>query len=222
MSKFDIENLKNTWQNQQVKPKYNTHEILQMLNKKSRNYVKYIYWVSLVEFILFFAITLFYVFKGNENEPFYQLMATLGIEKNSNIEANFENLHFLLEIVSIIIGAFFVIRFYLQMKKVHCEDNLKKFISKIIAFRKTVRAFIIANIVVIACYFVLVIIGIRYLINEQNIELSSSVKTGLLIAVIVAILVSGIMIWLYYKIIYGILLNRLNTTLKQLQDIEKQ
>ena len=40
MPDFDLDNLKKTWQEQKVQPKYDNTEIIQMLNKKSRNYVR--------------------------------------------------------------------------------------------------------------------------------------------------------------------------------------
>ena len=46
MPNFDLDNLKSTWQKQLVENKYNDNEILKMLNKKSRNYMKYIFWIS--------------------------------------------------------------------------------------------------------------------------------------------------------------------------------
>lgn len=55
MPEFDLDNFKKTWQEQPVQEKYDNTEILQMLNKKSRNYVKYIFWISVVE-LLFFPV----------------------------------------------------------------------------------------------------------------------------------------------------------------------
>jgi hypothetical protein len=47
---FDIDDLKKSWQEQKVTEVYETSEIEAMLNKKSRNYVKYIFWISLLNF----------------------------------------------------------------------------------------------------------------------------------------------------------------------------
>ncbi len=58
MADFDIDNFKKDWQAQDKKRLYNSSEILEILNHKSKNYVKYIFWISLAEFILFSGITL--------------------------------------------------------------------------------------------------------------------------------------------------------------------
>ena len=50
---FDIDALKKTWKDQVISDGYNQDEIEVMLNKKSRNYVKYILWISIAEFIVF-------------------------------------------------------------------------------------------------------------------------------------------------------------------------
>ena len=47
MAEFDIDQLKKTWQEQDKEQLYNKNEILEMLNQKSRNYVKYILWISI-------------------------------------------------------------------------------------------------------------------------------------------------------------------------------
>ena len=64
MPEFDLDSFKETWQQQPVQPKYDTSEIESMLNKSSRNYVKYILWISLVEFILILGANLYYTFLG--------------------------------------------------------------------------------------------------------------------------------------------------------------
>jgi len=51
MPDFDLDNLKKTWQEQEVRPKYDGAQIEAMLNKSSRNYVKYILWI-----IIFFGV----------------------------------------------------------------------------------------------------------------------------------------------------------------------
>jgi hypothetical protein len=52
---------------------YNTSEIEGMLNKKSTNYVKYIFWISLAEF-LFFAIVGIYIFSTQRSNSFTNIL----------------------------------------------------------------------------------------------------------------------------------------------------
>jgi hypothetical protein len=72
MPEFDLDSFKKTWQEQPVQEKYDNNEILQMLNKKSRNYVKYIFWISVFEFLFFTLIGLFYIIQ--ERNPTLSLI----------------------------------------------------------------------------------------------------------------------------------------------------
>jgi hypothetical protein len=47
---FNIDDLKKSWQEQTVTEVYGTSEIEAMLNKKSRNYVKYIFGLAWLSF----------------------------------------------------------------------------------------------------------------------------------------------------------------------------
>jgi hypothetical protein len=75
---FDIDDLKKSWQEQKVTEVYETSEIEAMLNKKSRNYVKYIFWISLVEFLFFALLSIYTIFSSNNNESFLNMMKKLG------------------------------------------------------------------------------------------------------------------------------------------------
>ena len=77
MPEFDLDSFKKTWQEQEVKEKYDNQEIIQMLNRKSRNNVRYILWISLLEFLMFLGITLYYVFLGNEEANLLNILKSL-------------------------------------------------------------------------------------------------------------------------------------------------
>lgn len=53
---FDIDQLKNAWQKQETGPKYQDSEILEILNKKSRNYVKFIFGLVLLNLHFFLSL----------------------------------------------------------------------------------------------------------------------------------------------------------------------
>ena len=79
MPEFDLDNFKETWQNQPVTPRYDSKEIESMLNKSSRNYVKYILWISLVEFALILGANLYYTYLGEDNTDLMSILGKLGI-----------------------------------------------------------------------------------------------------------------------------------------------
>lgn len=220
MPDFNIDHLKKTWQEQAIPTKYGNSDILEMLNKKSRNYVKYILWISLAEFLIFLGITLFYIFHGDDAQSFMNIMERLGAEKTPALEAGFAHLYFIMKIISLLITGFFVLKFYFNYKKINVEANLRKFILQIVRFKKTVNVFILCNILLLIVFMVILLIFIFVNLNQQQIHLDNATFTGFLVGVVATILVSILMIWVYYRVVYGIIMSRLNKNLNQLQEID--
>lgn len=222
MPEFDLDSFKKTWQEQPVQPKYDNNEILQMLNKKSRNYVKYIFWISVIEFIVFTAFGLFYIFQNKASNTFLTSLQKLGVEKNEQLEDILDNIYLIIKILTLFITGYFVIKFYQNYRKIKVEEDLKEFISRIIRFKKTVNAFILTNIlIVIIVTSALTIFGI-YAIQNQNTELANSSVVAFTISFIISTVLCVILIWAYYRLVYGILIKRLDKNLHQLKEIDSQ
>ncbi len=222
MPDFNIDDFKKTWQEQEVQPKYGNSEILDMLNRKSRNYVKYILWISVAEFLLFFAITIYYILNGDDGSSFVRIMERMGVQKTTDVEKNFEHLYFGLKMLSLLVTAFFVVLFYQNYRKINVEANLKKFILQIIRFRKTVNAFIFTNIFLLVAFMGVLTVFVFRTMSSQNIQLDHPNLIGFVTGIIVTLLLSIALIWLYYRVVYGIIVGRLSKNLKQLQEIEEE
>ena len=222
MPEFDLDSFKKSWQEQEVKEKYDNNEILKMLNKKSRSYVKYILWISLLEFVMFLSITLYYVFWGDEETGLLNILNTLGVEKTAELNAEYEHMYFAMKVLTLLITGFFVIRFYNKYRKINIEANLKALINKIISFKSTVKAFIISNIALLILYIVILTYFVFATLSSQNIHLNTSTLVGFCIGILITVLLSILLMWLYYKMVYGLLIKRLNKNLAQLQEIEKE
>jgi hypothetical protein len=222
MPEFDIDNLKKTWQEQPVQPKYDSTEILNMLNKKSRNYVKYIFWISVVEFLFFFAVGVFYMIKGESSDSLTSVLTRLGVTQSNEFDKRFEVYSLLLKIVGLVVTAFFAIKFYANYKKIHIEENLKSLITRIIGFKKTVNAFIFTNIVLFCVYTLILVFLIVQIITQQHVSLDSSKIIRFVAAIVVAVVLGVVILLLYYKIVYGIIISKLDKNLQQLKEIEKQ
>ncbi len=220
MPDFNIDDLKKTWQEQEVRPKYGNSDILEMLNHKSRNYVKYILWISVIEFLFFTGLSVFYIFKSEDTNSFISAMEKLGVQKTPELQQEFSHLYNLLKAVSFLITGFFVVKFYQNYRRINLEANLKKFILQIIVFRKTVNHFILANIVLLILFTGILTIFIFRTISAQNITLEQPTFIGFLTGIGIATLGSVGLIWLYYRIVYGIIMKKLGRNLSQLKDIE--
>lgn len=222
MPDFNIDNLKKNWQEQDVKPKYDNNEILKMLNRKSRNYVKYIFWISIFEFLLFLGITVYYLFDGGHPNSFINLLTRLGIKETPQIQAGYEHLDFFMKILSLFITAFFMIRFYINYKKINIEENLKQLIIRIINFKRTVNIFILTNLALLVVFTLTLAFFIFNTLSQQNIHLNDKTLTGFVFGFVITLMISIILAWLYYRIVYGIILKKLNKNLHQLKEVEEQ
>ena len=221
---FDIDSLKKSWQEQVISDGYNQDEIEVMLNKKSRNYVKYILWISIAEFIVFGLINFISVFSNDFHTDFTNILNKLQIRNQPDVEFSLDKIYNSMKILSLFITGIFVVVFYLNYKKIDVESNLKKFIIHIIKFKKTVNLFIFSNVLLLVLFIGSLISLLTITIRRQNIHVDNPTFWSLLIAVSLSLLISVMLILLYYKLAYGIILKRLSKNLKQLEkiDLEKE
>jgi len=222
MPEFDLDSFKKTWQEQPVQQKYDNNEILKMLNRKSRNYVKYIFWISVVEFLFFTVLGLFYIIQDKESNSFLSILERLGAKKTTELEGFLDSIYVVLKVLSLSITAYFVFKFYQNYKKIKIEENLKKFILRIIQFKKTVNAFILINILLLIAFTSVFTVFVFYILNTQHIEVNNSNLMIFIIGTIVSTALAVLLIWLYYKIVYGIIMRKLDKNLTQLRDIDSQ
>jgi hypothetical protein len=59
-------------------------------------------------------------------------------------------------------------------------------------------------------------------LDNQNIEMNNNTFWGVVIVLVLMTLVSIGLILLYYRVVYGIIMSRLDKNLKQLKAIEKE
>lgn len=222
MPEFDLDSFKKTWQEQPVQQKYDNNEILQMLNRKSRNYVKYIFWISVFEFLFFSVMGVFYLIQGEESNSFLKILEKLGAQKTPEVKHNFTIIYLILKVLSLLLTAYFVYKFYQNYRKIKIEENLKGFIIRIIKFKKTVNAFILISILLLIAFTSIFTAFIFYALNSQSIELNNSTLTGFIIAIVLGTGLSVLLIWLYYRVVYGIIMKKLDKNLQQLKEMDSQ
>ncbi|AYO57132.1 beta-carotene 15,15'-monooxygenase [Chryseobacterium sp. 6424] len=222
MPEFDLDDLKKTWQQQHVAPKYNSHDIEAMLNKSSRNYVKYILGISIIEFLVMLCMNIYYTFLGDDSKSFMTVLGKLGVHSTDELQASFSHLYFILKIISLLMTAFFVVRFYRNFRRIKIEANLKRLILQIMRFKKTVNLFILANILLLIIFTVVLTFFTFSVLSSQHVEMSHPTLIGFVIGLVLMTGLSVVLIWVYYRIVYGILLKRLGKNLAALQKIEAE
>ncbi|SDB45347.1 hypothetical protein SAMN03097699_1442 [Flavobacteriaceae bacterium MAR_2010_188] len=212
MDELDI--LKRDWQQkEQNYPKVSSSEIYKMLLKKSSSIVKWIFIISILEFVLW-TIVSFLLKDSKYNQKFEEYGA--------------DNIMIPLMVLGYIILLYFFYKFYTNYKKISAVDNSRKLMEKILNTRKTVRHYVAFNLVYMAVSFFLVL-GIQFnkddklmAVRDQaaaNGDLLLFYAKTIGISVIFLAFVIGLILGFYY-LIYGILLKRLNGNYDELKRMD--
>lgn len=192
-------------------------DIYKIIHKKSSSVVKWIFIVSIIELGLGFVSGLILSFTKYD-EKNVQLIKELGVYE-----------YYIATTVFLYIVIFyFIYKFYSMYRTIAVDDNTKKLISSIIKTRKVVKQYIAFNLTFFAVFFI--IFG-GYLFYEGYLEGAS--KNGItnpemplniaLISFFVLILITAVLtfaFWLIYKLIYGLLLKRLQSNYEELKKID--
>ena len=212
----ELELLKRQWHRQESDlPHISYEDIYKMILKKSSSIVKWIFYISIGEIILWSCLA----FLVSDSD--HKFIKDIGLG-NVMLVAN---------IVYYIIIITFIILFYGNYKKISATDSVKDLMRNILRTRKTVKYFIFFNIAGAA----VMILGINifYYFNQdlmfqlmiENQDVSPTLNKEKFISMFFIIqLVLGVLIigaiFLFYRLVYGILLRRLNKNYKELKNIE--
>ncbi len=212
MDELDL--LKKDWnKDDNTYPKLTYNEIYKMILKKSSSIVKWIFIISLLEFAFWIIIS--FLLKDNESmKRFDQL--------------NTDPIFVPLIVLGYIILAFFFYLFFRNYRKISTTDNAKILMENILKTRKTVRQYVAFNLI----YLVITSIAIIYIEIDQDQLIIDKIEaaaangevfkfyavfigiTILFLAITIAFLL------LFYWLIYGLLLKRLNRNYKELKRLE--
>jgi hypothetical protein len=196
-----LDKYKKTWSNQPEEAhKLSKVEIYKMAHSKSTSIVKWIFIIGLLEFLIIIP----FLFIESDAKHFEEM--------------NLLWLHKTIDIVSCAIVAFFVIKFYLNFRSISSLDNTKTLMDKIVKTRRTVRNYIFTGL----SFFAIAILVMAFLsINSEFTNETPLFKTGIIaIFIFIGAIFLGIF-WLFYQLLYGILLKKLNKNYKELAKLDE-
>ena len=212
----ELELLKKQWHRQEEDlPHLSYGDIYKMLLKKSSSIVKWIFFISIGEII------------------FWTALAFLMPESSQKFtdDIGLHNVLLVFNILYYVVFAIFIFLFYRNYLKISTTDSVRELMKNILRTRKTVKYYIIYNVVT-TC-IMLIGINIFYYFN-QDLMLEIMIKDNLISAstdkgqfltmffitqlVLAVLVIVGILI--FYRIIYGILLKRLHSNYQELKKIE--
>ena len=194
-----LENYKKAWDNQPKETStFSAVEIYKLAHSKSSSIVKWIFIIGLLEFVV--LNSLYFVIDIDTAYAEYKKMGL-------------ENFIFYSQIVAYAILFYFLVIFYLNYRRISATDATSTLMKKIIKTRKTVRNYVLFNL----SYMALVMIIVTVASINTNLETLTNKQIILIIiaTLIVTLLILGVL-WLFYQLLYGILLKKLNRNYKEL------
>ncbi|NPA08554.1 MAG: beta-carotene 15,15'-monooxygenase, partial [Chlorobi bacterium] len=81
---------------------------------------------------------------------------------------------------------------------------------------------ILINIALLITFTSIFTIFVFYILNTQNVEITNSTLIGFVAGIIISTVFTVIMVWLYYRVVYGIIIKKLDKNLTQLKEIDSQ
>ena len=208
----ELELLKKHWQKDGVEDRQLTSkQIYPMLLKKSSSIVKTLFYISIGELAFWILINTF---------PFF-----MSDTYRKNVETIYGDSIGLtiLSFLSYAVIVLFVFLLYKAYKSISVTDSAKKLIENILKTRKIIKYYVVYNLVIAS----LSMLSGFYYASKNDPGLVAKLDTlndtkllfvSLLFIVFTAIFV--LIIWLFYKLIYGILVKRLNRNYKELKKLE--
>ncbi|QLG46429.1 hypothetical protein [Costertonia aggregata] len=210
----ELELLKKDWQNKDEHlPKLTFDEIYKMIWKKSHSIVKWIFYISIIELVFWAAINI--IFTDAES---LEMMKALHLYK----------ITIALNIINYAVILFFIYKFYVNYKKISFTDSSRKLMKTILNVKKTVTQYVWFNIGIFVTYLIILMYGILMYGAEGEQILEAAHKAGnetmfwlifagITIAIVAFLLV---LVWVFYKLLYGLLLKQLRENYRKLKKME--
>ncbi|WP_179344885.1 hypothetical protein [Winogradskyella ursingii] len=209
MDELDI--LKKDWNSDKSSYReYTDSEIAPMLHKKSSSIVKTLFYISIAELFLWIIISAL---------PYF-----LSDDMRDRMEKSYENPLFItLTVIGFVVIFAFIYLLFKSYRSISTTDNTKKLMESILKTRKVIKYYVIYNL---AMVFVSIPLSLYFEFNE-NIEFHDQVaafnpKQMVVMAgiIVVMMVVFFVLLLLFYRLIYGVLLKRLNRNYKELKRLE--
>lgn len=200
----ELELLKKDWKKQEASlPKVTAQEIYPMLLKKSSSIVKWIFIISVIEFVFWILVST--LLKG----PNY---GELNIESGSL--KIFETI-FLIVHGSVLL--FFVAKFYMNFKTIESTDSASQLMQNILRTRKTVKHFILASLIL---FIIAAVVTTKFIIDLNTDTFNVADSAALIASLALSLTLLVLLLWLLYNKVYGLLLQRLTKNYKELEKME--
>ena len=201
----ELELLKKDWQKGVDNfPHVSREDIYKMSHSKSSSIVKWIYYISIIEFSVGLILILL----------------------NPKIDGQVEFPQWIeyISLATFPVLAWFIFQFYKNYRSITANDSVRKLMKSIIKTRRTVKHYVLFNLVVAGIFSCIgLYLGFVDIAGgHEEFTATASLADYAKLSVVILLVTAGIIALIYgiYYLLYGILLKRLNRNYKELKKLE--
>ena len=202
----ELEILKKDWKkNENAFDQVTEKEIYGMLHKRSSSIVKWILIISILEF-LFLRLLDLSIFLDDEYS-------------NRMKEHHIYDFEKFVTIFNFAILLIFIYYFYRNLKAINSSSSVKKLMQDIINTRKIVKYYVWYNLVLVGITSAIVIYS-QFMYDKNINHLYDKYQLFFILGGFFFVIIILLLFWLFYRLLYGILLRRLQKNYNELQKID--
>ncbi|WP_458626800.1 hypothetical protein [Winogradskyella sp. PC D3.3] len=207
----ELELLKKDWNKSENQYKsFSDSDIYKMSHKKSSSIVKTLFYISVAEL------------------GFWILINFLPFVLSDRMKAQLEEMshswvYIALNILSYAVIVLFVYLLWKAHKAISVTDNAKKLMESILKTRKIIKYYVLYNLFIA---LISIPVSLYFSINEHpeiSEKLAEASSTQLFIMTLIGLGLTALfilLIWVFYRLIYGILIKRLTKNYNELKKLE--
>lgn len=204
----DLKQLKEKWAQQNFEKQYSKEELNGFLRKKSTYSIKWIFYLSIAEFLVYMGLPLFspnYI----ESFAYYKSLQLFGFS-------------IFITITGYILLLYFMWRFFKNYRKITVTSSVKEHLSTILSTRRAVNQYFYANVGLLLI-FTLVVFERAFQMDSSLIGLEQEDISFLVICFVIGIVVALVLglYGLLYYFVYGRFLKPLKRNEKELRQLNQ-
>lgn len=204
----DLKQLKEKWAQQNFEKQYSKEELNGFLRKKSTYSIKWIFYLSIAEFLVYMGLPLFspnYI----ESFAYYKSLQLFGFS-------------IFITITGYILLLYFMWRFFKNYRKITVTSSVKEHLSTILSTRRAVNQYFYANVGLLLI-FTLVVFVRAFQMDSSLIGLEQEDISFLIICFVIGIVVALVLglYGLLYYFVYGRFLKPLKRNEKELRQLNQ-
>jgi len=204
----DLKQLKEKWAQQNFEKQYSKEELNGFLRKKSTYSIKWIFYLSIAEFLVYMGLPLFspnYI----ESFAYYKSLQLFGFS-------------IFITITGYILLLYFMWRFFKNYRKITVTSSVKEHLSTILSTRRAVNQYFYANVGLLLI-FTLVVFVRAFQMDSSLIGLEQEDISFPVICFVIGIVVALVLglYGLLYYFVYGRFLKPLKRNEKELRQLNQ-